>query len=334
MTLNFEKEKLVKKLKERNPKKVLVQLPEGIKQNVIEINEIFNELGIKVIFSGETAWGGCDIAFNESKNENCDLIVHFGHAKFIENQKILESFPEVVYIEIKDELDLIPLLEKSLEFLKKFNKIGFSFSIQHKHDSEKIIKFYEKNKKKVIISKKQGFVVSEGHVVGCQYEGLKKIEKNVECFVIIGNQFHSLGAILAVQKPVFLIDVYNGEIKNMRGLKEKIIKQRAIAIQKLKDAKNVGIIIETKPGQKFGSSEYLFKKLKEKGKNPLIITMNELAPEKIMNFYNIDVFIELACPRIAIDDFEKYSKNLLTFKESLVALDIKSWKDFLKEGIL
>ena len=34
--------------------------------------------------------------------------------------------------------------------------------------------------------------------------------------------------------------------------------------------------------------------------------MDELTPDKIMNFYNIDAFIELACPRIAIDDFAKY----------------------------
>ena len=58
--------------------------------------------------------------------------------------------------------------------------------------------------------------------------------------------------------------------------------------------------------------------------------MNELTPDKLMNFYSIDVFIELACPRIAIDDFAKYHKPIVTFKEALVALGEKSRDDILK----
>ena len=53
-----------------------------------------------------------------------------------------------------------------------------------------------------------------------------------------------------------------------------------------------------------------------------------------MNFYDIDCFIELACPRIAVDDFAKYSKPILTFKEALVALGEKSWDEILQEGFI
>lgn len=328
MTLNFEKEKLVKELKKIKPKKVLVQLPEGIKQNAFEIAEIIENLGIETIFSGETVWGGCSIALQEAEALSVDLIVHFGHAKFIDS-----DFP-ILYIEVKDELDLKPLLKKSLKELKKFKTLGLSYSIQHRHDIKNIKKFYEKNGKEVVLSKKKGLVEYEGHIVGCQYRGLQSIEKNVDAFVIIGNNFHSMGAALTVEKPVILIDVYNAEVKNMEGLKDKILKQRAISIEKLKEAKNVGIIIEIKPGQKFGSPKFLIDKLKEKGKNPIVITMSELTPDKIMNFYNIDAFIELACPRIAIDDFAKYPRPILTFKEALVALNVKSWDEILKIGIV
>src|SRR3989338_7970435 len=117
MTLNFELPKLINELKKRKPKKVLVQLAEGIKQNAAEIAEVFERLGIQVIFSGETAWGGCSVALQEAEALKVDLIVHFGHAKFI-NIK----FP-VLYIEVRDELNLKPILEKSLKKIEKF-KIG------------------------------------------------------------------------------------------------------------------------------------------------------------------------------------------------------------------
>jgi 2-(3-amino-3-carboxypropyl)histidine synthase len=120
----------------------------------------------------------------------------------------------------------------------------------------------------------------------------------------------------------------------MEGVRDKILRQRMVSIEKLKKAKNVGVIIESKIGQKFGFSDLMIKKLKNAGKNVILITMNELSPDKIMNFYHVDCFVELACPRIAIDDFAKYPKPIVTFKEALVALGEKSWDDILKMGIV
>ena len=328
MVLDFEKDKLIKELKRIKPKRVLIQLAEGIKQNSTELAEVFNELGIETIFSGETSWGACAPAIQEAEALGADLIVHFGHAEFL---KI--NFP-ILYVEVKDILNLMPLLEESLKILKKYKKLGFSYSVQHKHDVEMIKEFYRAHGKDISLSKKLGHVAYEGHIVGCQYAGLKAIESQVDCFVILGNQFHGMGAVLSVEKPVVLLDVYNNNVRELSGLRDKILKQRAIAIDKFKSAKNIGIIVEIKLGQKFGSPNYLIEKLKEQGKNPIIITMNELSPDKIMNFYNIDAFVELACPRIAIDDFAKYPKTILTFKEALVALGIKSWEEILRIGLV
>lgn len=329
MTLNFETDYLIEKLKEIKPKKVLVQLPEGIKQNVFEISKIFENLGIEVIFSGETCWGACSVAIDEAKSiGNVDLIVHFGHAQFI-----AVDFP-VLYIEVRDELDLKPILEKSLSSLKNYKKIGLSYSIQHRHDLPKIIKFYEDNSKEVLLSKKLGNVAYEGHIVGCQYRGLKEIEKEVEAFVILGNNFHSMGASISVNKPVILLDVYNNEVKNMEFVRDKILKQRMISVEKFKEAKKIGIISEVKPGQKFGAPKILFDKFRNAGKEVVLITMSELTPDKLMNFYYVDAFVVLACPRIPIDDFAKYEKPLITFKEALVALGEKTWEETLERGIV
>ena len=70
------------------------------------------------------------------------------------------------------------------------------------------------------------------------------------------------------------------------------------------------------------------------GKKVVLITMSEVTPDKIMNFYHVDAFVELACPRIAVDDFAKYHKPLLTFREALVGIGEISWEDFLKKGVV
>lgn len=326
MVLDFEEDFFMSELKRLKPKKIMIQLPEGIKVKAIEMQEKIESLGIEVIFSGETAWGGCSLSLEEAKKFNVDLILHFGHAPFI-----YVDFP-IIYVEVKDILDLIPILTKSLKNLKQFKKLGLSYSIQHRHDLKNIIDFYEKNGKEIILSEKKGFSAYEGHVVGCEYNGLKQIQNDVEAFIVIGNRFHSVGAALSVTKPVYLIDVYNDEVSEMSGFRDKIVKERFISINKLKDAKNVGIIVELKPGQQFGSPKGLIKKFKDKGKKVILISMNELSHDKIMNFYNIDAFVELACPRIAIDDFSKYEKPILTLKEAMCALDVIKWEDLLEKG--
>ncbi|MCA9487736.1 MAG: diphthamide biosynthesis enzyme Dph2 [Nanoarchaeota archaeon] len=328
MAFDFEKDFLVEKLKEIKPKKVLVQLPEGIKQNAFDLKKTFEDLGIEAIFSGESCWGGCAIAVTEAKDIGADLIVHFGHAKFIDS-----DFP-ILYIEVKDILNLEPILKKSLEKLKDYKIIGFSYSIQHRHDLDKIVKFYEDNGKTIILSEKLGNVAYEGHIVGCQYRGLKAIEDKVDAFVIMGNNFHSMGAVLSVNKPVILIDVYNDDVRKMEDERDKILKQRAISIQKFKDARKIGILTEIKPGQKFGAPKTLIEKFEKAGKEVVLITISEITPEKLMNFYSVDAFVELACPRIAIDDFAEYDRPIITFKEARVALGEMTWDELLERGIV
>jgi len=328
MTLDFELDKLDKELQTRKPKKVIVQLPEGIKQNAFEIVQRIKKHNIEVLVSGETAWGGCCVSLEEAKNFEVDLIIHFGHAKFIDT-----SFP-VLYIEVKDNIDLNPLLKRSLPQLENYKTLSLSYSIQHKHDIDNIIKFYENNGKKIVLSEKIGFAAYSGHVVGCEFRGLKSIQDKVDAFLVIGNNFHSMGAAISVEKPVFLIDVYNDKVSEMKGVRDMILKQRAVSIDKLRYAKKVGVIVEIKPGQKFGSPTHLMKLLEKNDKEAILISMNEMTEDKIMNFYNIDCFIELACPRIAVDDFKKYSKPIVTYKEALVALGEKTWEELIEQGLL
>ena len=68
-------------------------------------------------------------------------------------------------MEVKDLLDLNPILKKSLPHIKKFKTIGLSYSIQHRHDLNNLVKFYEDNGKKVILSERKGLFAYEGHIV-------------------------------------------------------------------------------------------------------------------------------------------------------------------------
>ena len=137
-----------------------------------------------------------------------------------------------------------------------------------------------------------------------------------------------------IDKPVLLVDVYNNEVKFMEELKNKTLKQRILSVEKFKEAKKIGIIIGVKTGQVFGVYKDLIDKFEKAGKKVFLITMSEFSPDKLTNFREVNAFVELACPRIAIDDFARYNKPIITFREALVALGEKSWEQVMKEGLL
>ncbi len=327
---DFQEENVIKEIKERNCKKVLLQFPEGLKLEASRLAKYFEEnTNAEIIVSGEPCWGACDLALNEAKDIGADLLVHYGHAQFM--KKV--DFP-VLYIEMHDKTPIFELLQKVCKNLDKYNKIGLVCSIQHMHQLEETKNFLENKGKKVFIPKKKGYSYYDGHVVGCEYNSLKSISGNVDAFVVIGNRFHALGAAISVKNPVYLLDVYNNELSDMDKMKDKIIRQRFAAIEKAKEADKIGIIIGTKPGQKFGSFKIIREKFRKVGKEVVLLTMNEITEDKLTNFPDLKVFVELACPRIAIEDFERYNKTLITFREAMVVLGDMKWEDLLEGGLL
>lgn len=81
MDYDLELEKICKKIKDKKAKKVVIQLPDGLKPEATKIaDEIEKKTGIKVhIFLG-TNYGACDIPLYLEKYY--DLLVHFGHSEW------------------------------------------------------------------------------------------------------------------------------------------------------------------------------------------------------------------------------------------------------------
>ncbi len=324
---DLEETKLIEEIKKRNANKILLQLPEGLKKEASRlINLIETKTDAEVIVSGEHCWGACDVAINEAKSLNADLIILYGHAPFMK-----VDFP-ILYLETRFKGKINGLMEKTLPLLKNFKNIGIASSVQHLDQLKKVKEILEKNNKNVFIPDAKGHAFYDGQVLGCEYNGLKKI--NADAFLVIANKFHALGAALAVKQPVFLLDPYNKKIESMQDLRNKIIKQRAIAIERVKNANKIGLIIGLKHGQKFGSEKLLKEKFKKLGKEVITLSIAEITNDKLLNFYDVEAFVEIACPRIAIEDVAKFEKPIITFKEALVVLNELTWDELLDQGLL
>ena len=158
--------------------------------------------------------------------------------------------------------------------------------------------------------------------------------KDVDGIVMVANKFHAVGAAMATTKPVLLIDPLQHEVEDMTLLRNSLIKQRAAVLAKAKEAKKIGVIIGTKIGQKFGSFEHVKQKLEKLGKPYVLVSMGEVTNDKLINLHDVDAFVELACPRIAIDAAALYEKPLLTMREFAVLCGDLTWDDLLERGFL
>jgi 2-(3-amino-3-carboxypropyl)histidine synthase len=79
---NLELDNLVKEIKQNKSKKILIQLPDGLKSKAGEIVDfIEDKTDSQVIIWLGTCFGACDIPLG-LKNLGIDLLVQFGHNKF------------------------------------------------------------------------------------------------------------------------------------------------------------------------------------------------------------------------------------------------------------
>lgn len=292
----FELERILREIKQRSAKKVVLQAPDILKSKLKNIaDQIETKTKALVILSGESCYGACDLANQEAKILNADLLIHFGHSRFFK-----EAIP-TLYIPLKDDIDILKPLKKNLERVEKFKKIGLAATVQHVHKLTEIKKFLEKIGKQALIGySKLGY---HGQILGCDVSACRIIEPEVDCFLCISSgNFHGLGIAMATEKPVFVLDPYRKEIRSMNDLKKSYLRKMYARIEKAIDAEAFGIIIGLKRGQmNLEKALEIKKKLEEWGKKAYLITMREINPDKLINFPEIEVFVITACPRIAYD---------------------------------
>lgn len=299
---------LVNEVKQKKAKKVMIQLPEGIKIRAQEISERLEKEGVESMVSLEPCYGACDLRDHEARLLGCDLLVHVGHSDF----GVKTAFP-VLYFPWFIDIDPIPTLKKNMKKLENYGKIGLISSINHLPALEKVKGFLENNGKTCFIGSGRH---NPGQVLGCDIRAALNIENKVDCFLFIGTgKFHYLGVGLKRDVPLLSLDLERMELYETGNEREKFLKQRIISMELAKDSYKFGILLSSKEGQAYVSSALGIKKrLKELKKDAVIFVMDTITQDKIF-FTKVDCFINCACPRISVEDRGMYKKPLIGIDE-------------------
>jgi 2-(3-amino-3-carboxypropyl)histidine synthase len=129
-------------------------------------------------------------------------------------------------------------------------------------------------------------------------------------------------------------DPYENQAYTLEDEVKKIIKQRWNCIQEAKNAKTYGILVGLKPGQKHLEDAIEIKaKIEKRGFIAYLLASREITPEILMEFPSIDAYVNTACPRISLDNAQKFRKPVLTVTEFSVVSGESSWESLLKKGL-
>jgi 2-(3-amino-3-carboxypropyl)histidine synthase len=326
---DFEEERIKQEIAKLGAKRVLLQLPEGLKPEGPSLAKIIEKTGALPIISADPCYGACDLATAEAERLGIDLIVHFGHAKLMKHEQV-----PTVYVEARATVAVAEVLEKAVPLLSKYGKIGLATTVQHVQTLDEAREILVRAGKTVVVGD-AGRVNYAGQVIGCDYSNVKSVANDVEAFLFIGGgRFHALGIALSTSKPTIIADPYENRAYSIDEEAQTVLKQRWACIEEARHAKTFGVLVGLKLGQKRLDEALKIKEIAEKsGKAAFLFTIREILPEALMEFPSVDAYVNTACPRISLDAPSKFLKPVLTVNEFMVVSGETSWETLLKNGL-
>jgi 2-(3-amino-3-carboxypropyl)histidine synthase len=325
----LEENKIIEEIRKRGCTRVLLQMPEGLKQNGFGLAKFLEEeTGVEVFVSGDPCYGACDLALLPRKTINADLLVHVGHAE------IPGEFTEenVLYVEAHANVSIDEVMNRAVRMLETEHVIGLASNIQHIHQIDRAKQLLEEHGKTVVIGRASGWLKYSGQVLGCDYGSLRSIADTVDAIIVLsGGDFHALGIPLATGKRTIVVDPFQNTARDMTEACRRLLRKRWIKITQFKEAKKIGIIVGLKSSQmNLSVARRIKEMLEQKDYSTLLLCAIDVIPETLESFIDLDAFVEISCPRISTDDQERYRKPVLNPEEVMIALGKKQWEDYAK----
>ncbi len=289
--------------------RILLQFPEGLKQEAFKYADDLQREGHTVFLSASPSYGACDLAIDEAHYIKADKIIHFGHNKY-GNINVKDIEVEYVPFYININIDFKQIVN---EFkLKQYNQIAFGTTIQYIHLLDKITFYFKSHGINLLI--KKGKIANEpGQLLGCDAEAVNQEEADA-ILVLADGLFHVLG-LKPTSKPVYLLNPFNKQFRLVNEDIVKLEKKRKASLVRAAYANIFGILVSTKIGQfRLHIANNIKHHLEELGKRAYILISNEFNPMSIQNFRHLDALINTACPRI-VDDVEAFKLPIVNIED-------------------
>jgi len=327
----LELERVAAEIGRRGARRVLLQLPDGMRPFAFQIAEYLRKATpVEVIISGDSCYGACDLASRQASELSVDLLIHYGHAPFVTDVGI-----PVLYVEARIPIDVSKMVEAVLPSIKEWGRVGLTSTVQHTPQLREVAEALDQKGIKALVGEGAGETPEAGQVLGCSYSAATRLSEDVDGYIFIGGgRFHALGLALTTGKPIVVANPYNGSVTRLDESElMQLAKRRMASINTAKAAKTIGVLVSSKPGQRdLAEAMVIAEKLGDREKTAFLIYLDEVRADQLNNFTEPEAFIETACPRIAIDGVAGVERPILTAAEARVLLGERTWEETWGRG--
>jgi 2-(3-amino-3-carboxypropyl)histidine synthase len=326
----IDEKKMFEVIRDRSPRSVALSGPEGILSQLQKNAEnITREFDIPVYILGDASWGSCDVNTRGADLLGADLLFNVAHTIAFETLG-----PKVVMINAYDNVSFDRVASDcAMNLQDRYSTVSLLTTSQHLHQIQSVKEIFSQYGYTVIIGKGKG-QLNDAQVFGCEFYPAFDLIEEVDAFMFLGqSMFHSAAVAASTGKPTYMLDPYFQQYTQVNDFAIQMQKKSVLAVYKALDAEKIGIIIGLKEGQfsKLKALE-LRRSFQREGKNVQLIALTDISDERLQNFRDIDVFIQVACPRISSDN--SFSKLVLSVPEATALLKLLRKEsiqtDFLK----
>jgi 2-(3-amino-3-carboxypropyl)histidine synthase len=315
----IDEKKIFDVINKRKPRSVALNGPEGLLPKIQDTaTNITNVFGISAYIIGDTCWGSCDLNTHAADILGVEVLFNIGHTI------AMETFgKKVVMINAYDDVSFDAVARKCAVGLKdmKYKSISLLTDSQHLLQIASVKKIFEEYNYNIIIGRGKG-QLNDAQVFGCEFYPAFEMQKQVDAYVFLGqSMFHSASIAISTEKPTYMLDPYFEEYSEVNEFAKRLQKKTILSVYKALDAERIGIIIGLKEGQFAQVRALEFKKLFEQlGKKVQLIALTEITDDRLNIFKGIDAFIQVACPRIALDN--QFKKLVLSVPQTLALIKL------------
>lgn len=322
---NLEIPKTVWRVKQAGAKKVALQFPEGLLLYSLTICDILEEFaGVEDCFVlGDVTYGACCVDDYSATALGAQFLVHYGHSCLV---PVDVSQIPCLYVFVDIQIDVPHLVGSVKHNFEAGTKLAVAGTIQFSTAIQAAKAQLVNDFPHVLIP--QAKPLSPGEVLGCTSPALPDGTVDVIIFVSDG-RFHLESFMIANPNvKAFRYDPYSRVLTHEKYDQKGMREARRKAIEEAQLSKKWGVVLGTLGRQ--GNPQilkHLEKRLEARGIQFITFLVSELSPAKLALFNkSIDVWVQIACPRLSIDWGEAFPGPLLTPYEVEVALGyVKPW---------
>ncbi|CAJ1030944.1 putative diphthamide synthesis protein [Leishmania utingensis] len=321
----FEIDKCIKRIKEKNARRVALQFPEGLLMFSIPIADILEEAtGSEMVILGDVTYGACCVDDFSAAALGCDFLIHYGHSCLISIKDCIVANMMYVFVEI--DIDVQHFIDTVKALVPADARVACIGTVQFISSMRAGLRVLQEEHFIHPVVIPQNRPLSTGEVLGCTSPKVNPAE--VDSVLYVGDgRFHVESFLIAHPGLSALqYDPYKKTLSQETYATAEMRALRREAVEKAKVAQSFAIVMGTLGRQGHPRVvDRIIALAQRHGKRVTLLLMSEIFPQKMALLEDVDCYIQVACPRLSIDWGYAFDRPLLSPYEAEVALGNAQW---------